>query len=107
MGQKTYIAGDDITKLPFMTSVIKETLRMYPPVPNIARDILKPMEVDGMVFPQDSTVIVCHSHPLFNFRLKLNICSTDQIQCVSHTMFAYFNCNRRVQSPDKCMIDHT
>ena len=59
MGQKTYITSDDITKLPFMTSVIKETLRMYPPVPNIARDILKPMEVDGMVFPQDSTVIVC------------------------------------------------
>ena len=94
MGQKTYITGDDITKLPFMTSVIKETLRMYPPVPNIARDILKPMEVDGMVFPQDSTVIVCNSHPLFSFRLKLNIRSTDQIQCVSHKMFAYFNCNK-------------
>ena len=76
MGQKTYITSDDITKLPFMTSVIKETLRMYPPVPNIARDILKPMEVDGMVFPQDSTVVVSvfsfwrvisrrHNHPLY------------------------------------------
>ena len=59
IGQKGYITSDDITKLPFMTSLIKETLRMYPPVGQIARDILKPIEVDGMVLPADSTILVC------------------------------------------------
>ena len=32
---------------------------MYPPVGQIARDILKPIEVDGMVLPGDSTILVC------------------------------------------------
>ena len=32
---------------------------MYPPVGQIARDILKPIEVDGMVLPTDSTILVC------------------------------------------------
>ena len=70
IGQKGYITSDDITKLPFMTSLIKETLRMYPPVGQIARDILKPIEVDGtgMVLPGDSTILVCLQFTQYDHR---------------------------------------
>lgn len=58
IGKKSYISNDDITKLPFMTSLIKETLRMYPTVSQIARDVVKPVQVDGMSIPADTTVLV-------------------------------------------------
>ncbi|XP_028327096.1 cytochrome P450 4B1-like isoform X2 [Gouania willdenowi] len=49
---KDTMEWDDLSKIPYTTMCIKESLRLYPPVPGISRTLTKPMTfVDGRTLP--------------------------------------------------------
>ncbi|XP_077990630.1 cytochrome P450 4F4-like [Glandiceps talaboti] len=56
---------DDLSKMPYTTMCIKESLRLHPPVPWIGRVLTKPLVLqDGIVVPEDHIVGInisaCH-----------------------------------------------
>ncbi|XP_035991163.1 cytochrome P450 4B1 [Fundulus heteroclitus] len=54
---KDTIEWEDLHKIPYTTMCIKESLRLYPPVPGISRQITKPMTFfDGRTLPAGSHV---------------------------------------------------
>lgn len=56
LGNRT-IGYDDLQQMPFLTQVVKETLRLHPPVAAFARQATEPFEVDGYHFkPGDMLV---------------------------------------------------
>ena len=71
LGEKPFISNDDITKLRFTTMFIKESLRMYPPVPQITRTVVKPVSIDGLRIPENSSVAVSKPTCLKNFIIGL------------------------------------
>ncbi|XP_053105522.1 cytochrome P450 4B1-like isoform X2 [Hemicordylus capensis] len=51
------IQWDDINKMTYCTMCIKESLRLYPPVPGVSRQISKPVTFfDGRTLPEESWV---------------------------------------------------
>ncbi|XP_077989890.1 cytochrome P450 4F4-like [Glandiceps talaboti] len=62
---KKILEWNDMAKLPYITMCIKETLRLQPPVPIIARKLTKPLLLpDGKCVPADHIVAIntfaCH-----------------------------------------------
>jgi cytochrome P450 len=57
----------DIANLPFTESVIKETLRMYPPSWSITRTPLQEFEIGGYTIPRGATIVlsqwIMHHNP--------------------------------------------
>jgi cytochrome P450 len=49
---------DDVARLPYTRAVIEETLRLYPPVPILAREALVDETVGGVATPKGSIVMV-------------------------------------------------
>lgn len=60
VGQKSYISNDDITKLPFITTLIKETLRLYAPATGVMRVVRKEVVLDGWRLPSGTELIVSY-----------------------------------------------
>jgi cytochrome P450 family 135 len=54
--QDEVLAGDEDT---YMDAVVKETLRLCPPVPVVVRRLLEPMELGGYRLPAGTTVAPC------------------------------------------------
>ena len=54
------IFRDDMNRLTYLTQCIKESLRLWPAVANIARQITKPLTIDGITLPP---------HTLFNINI--------------------------------------
>ncbi|XP_041649486.1 cytochrome P450 4B1 [Cheilinus undulatus] len=54
---KDTIEWEDLSKIPYTTMCIKESLRLYPPVPGISRKITKPLTFfDGRTLPAGTQV---------------------------------------------------
>lgn len=60
---------EDLPRLVFLKMVIKEALRLYPPIWIIERRVLKTDSVGGYTLPAGSSVVICpytlHRHPGF------------------------------------------
>ncbi|MDX1993143.1 MAG: cytochrome P450 [bacterium] len=58
---------DDMQNLPYTRRVLDETLRLYGPVPVVARDATEAGEVDGVVVPKGALLVMLpyatHRHP--------------------------------------------
>lgn len=48
----------DLSRLPYLEAVVKETMRFHPPGPLLPRKAEKDVEVGGFVVPRNSTVMV-------------------------------------------------
>jgi len=58
-GGKDFIEEDGIEKLPYLRAVIKETLRLYPPLPLlIQRETIKECSIGGYKIPEKTLVYV-------------------------------------------------
>ncbi|XP_067423981.1 cytochrome P450 4B1-like isoform X2 [Emydura macquarii macquarii] len=56
---RTTIQWDDLGKMTYSTMCIKESLRLYPPVPGVARQLSKPITFhDGRTLPEGSLAAV-------------------------------------------------
>ena len=58
MGERHEVSFEDINKLEYCTRVIKETLRLLPPVPLTFRKIDRDYKVGGFVVPKGTTAVV-------------------------------------------------
>jgi cytochrome P450 len=58
LGERTEITFEDIHELKYCSSVFKETLRLWPPAPNVIRVTSEPMVIEGYHIPANTSVLV-------------------------------------------------
>nr|DBA17900.1 TPA: hypothetical protein GDO54_016211 [Pyxicephalus adspersus] len=59
LGDRDTLEWEDLGKIPYTTMCIKESLRLYPPVPGVARKLSKPITFcDGRSLPKGSLIIL-------------------------------------------------
>jgi cytochrome P450 len=62
-----YIFSSDIPKLKYLSSFLKEVMRLHTPVPIVNRTLEEPVVVDGEELPAGIMVDLCmyhtHNHP--------------------------------------------
>ncbi|KDO50377.1 hypothetical protein CISIN_1g010151mg [Citrus sinensis] len=56
IGDKGFVDEDDLEKLPYIKAILKETFRLYPPVPIIPRETTKSCVIDGYQVPAKTLV---------------------------------------------------
>ncbi|MCB9640434.1 MAG: cytochrome P450 [Myxococcales bacterium] len=60
---------EDLKRLPYTLQILKETLRLYPPAPMYAKDVVEDDEIDGYRIEKGSSMLVMpfltHRHPDF------------------------------------------
>ena len=63
------VSADMIPELPYTRAVLFETMRLYPPVPSLSRDVIEPDVIDGTrIEPGEMAFVVpyvTHRHPQF------------------------------------------
>ena len=57
-GSSDSVEFDQLESLPYMTQVINECLRLYPPAPATVRDVRAGARLAGYTMPADCAVIV-------------------------------------------------
>ena len=60
VGKKSFISNDDISRFSYISALIKESLRVYPPLFLITRETNADVEVDGLKIPADSMFAVSY-----------------------------------------------
>ncbi|XP_047042850.1 geraniol 8-hydroxylase-like [Lolium rigidum] len=58
LGSKTHVEYSDINQLPYLQSVVKETLRLHAVVPLVPNKAEATVEIQGYTIPKGSTVLV-------------------------------------------------
>ena len=49
---------EDVRRLPFLRQILRETMRMYPPAWTILRESIAPIEVENILIPPQSSLII-------------------------------------------------
>ncbi|OWF42682.1 cytochrome P450 4F4-like [Mizuhopecten yessoensis] len=65
MQDRVQVTWDDLPRMQIIHLFLKETMRMYTPVPTISRTLKEPLEVDGVILPASIDVMVqidCINH---------------------------------------------
>ncbi|XP_071933362.1 cytochrome P450 76T24 isoform X2 [Coffea arabica] len=57
IGQGKSVKESDISRLPYLQAVVKETLRLHPPAPIVPRKADTDIEVDSYILPKDSLIV--------------------------------------------------
>ncbi|XP_017064681.2 uncharacterized protein LOC108103641 [Drosophila eugracilis] len=52
------VIHSDFAALPYLNCVVKESLRLYPPIPAVARCLEKDLDIDGGYIPMGTNVVV-------------------------------------------------
>ncbi|XP_067941507.1 cholesterol 24-hydroxylase-like [Watersipora subatra] len=69
VGKKAFVSNEDITKFSFMTTLIKESLRFYPPATGIVRGVRDESILDGLRIPAGSRLLIslfgANRHPKY------------------------------------------
>jgi cytochrome P450 len=52
------ITADDVGRLPVTQRILKESMRLYPPVPAMTRVNLEPANLDGIALPQPTLIVI-------------------------------------------------
>lgn len=60
LGSRSDITSEDLTKLQYTSLVYRETLRLWPPIPEIARLVKQNIKIQNYDIPQDSWLQVKH-----------------------------------------------
>ncbi|XP_069835574.1 cytochrome P450 4B1-like [Dendropsophus ebraccatus] len=59
LGDRSTVEWEDLGKMPYTTMCIKESMRLYPPVPGVARQLKEPITfLDGRSLPKGSSVFL-------------------------------------------------
>ena len=59
LGERTDVTYQDVTDLKYCSALFKESLRLFPPIPQISRKINNNnMTINGFKIPKDSVVLV-------------------------------------------------
>ncbi|XP_069837674.1 cytochrome P450 4A24-like [Dendropsophus ebraccatus] len=59
LGDRRIVEWEDLGKLPYTTMCIKESMRLYPPVPGMARELKEPITFcDGRSLPKGATTMI-------------------------------------------------
>ncbi|KAG9468809.1 hypothetical protein GDO78_021905 [Eleutherodactylus coqui] len=60
LGKRTTVEWEDLGKLPYTTMCIKESMRLFPPVPEVSRELKEPITFcDGRSLPKGTMVLLC------------------------------------------------
>ncbi|CAN2391656.1 16-hydroxypalmitate dehydrogenase activity, partial [Pristimantis euphronides] len=59
LGDRRKVEWEDLSKLPYTTMCIKESMRLYPPVPGVARQLKEPITFfDGRSLPKGTVILL-------------------------------------------------
>jgi cytochrome P450 len=58
LGERTEITYEDVSNLKYCSCVFKESLRLWPPVASIDRQLTETIEIDGYQVPKGTPIIV-------------------------------------------------
>ncbi|CAH2057848.1 unnamed protein product [Thlaspi arvense] len=58
IGENGVVRESDISRLPYLQAIVKETLRLHPPVPLIPRKSESDVQIFGFLVPQNAPVLV-------------------------------------------------
>ncbi|XP_071982848.1 cytochrome P450 4A4-like [Engystomops pustulosus] len=59
LGDRRMVEWEDLNKLPYTTMCIKESMRLFPPVPGVARELKEPITFfDGRSLPKGTVVLL-------------------------------------------------
>ncbi|XP_072275698.1 cytochrome P450 4A4-like isoform X2 [Pyxicephalus adspersus] len=60
LGDRGTVLWEDLAKMPYITMCIKESMRLYPPVPEVARELTQPITFcDGRSLPKGAGILLC------------------------------------------------
>lgn len=94
VGDRPFVTYDDVGKMDYMSQVIKEALRLYPPVPVTFREPSEPQTIGGYMVPARTAVVVsviqlAKTNVNHVFNRVMASCVMLSIYLENHEMFAF------------------